>query len=143
MKVKNLLSIMGLLLIIILISYFSDYSKSLENNWNITLPKGYKELFAVDSGTSFLGDGQRYHVYSYKEELKRRELEKFSLEKNINIEKEVEKILSSLQVLNERKLNFSKKYYWYRKKGDNDIRDKLYLIYFNEDKVLHVIEEFY
>ncbi|MBU5676866.1 hypothetical protein KQI88_10595 [Alkaliphilus sp. MSJ-5] len=143
MKIKNLAVIICLLLMSTLSACSSDYSESIEINWGISLPKGYEELFSVDSGASFHGDGDRYHVFSYKEELKQSEIEKFSSEKNPYVEDEVEKILNSLQVSNEQKPDFSKEYYWYRKNGDNDSRNKLYLIYFNEDNILHVIEQFY
>jgi len=43
----------------------------------------------------------------------------------------------------EKKPDFSKEYYWYKKSGDNDLRNKLYLIYFKENNLLHIIEDFY
>lgn len=148
MKKKNLVVITCVFLMFILSACSSGYNITgyniiIEINWGISLPKSYEEIFSADSGASFHGDGERYHVFKYKEKLKQMEIGKYNSEKNNNVEDEVEEILNSLQVSNQKKPDFSKEYYWYRKNGDDDSRNKLYLIYFNEDNVLHVIEEFY
>lgn len=48
----------------------SSYSGTLEANWGISLP--FKALctqvYEKDSGSSFHGDGIRYHVFSYENE---------------------------------------------------------------------------
>ena len=48
---------------------FSDYSRVLKANWDFALPSDshYSEIYSQDSGTSFHGDGIRYHIFSYKE----------------------------------------------------------------------------
>lgn len=144
MKIKrSILVILCLFLMLIFGACSSDYNKVLETNWGILLPKGYGELSSIDSGASFHGDGYRYHVFSYKEELSQNEIEKFSSEKNVNVEKEVENILISLKVSKENRPDFSEEYYWYKKNDTKDSRNNLYLIYFTQDKMLHIIEEFY
>lgn len=143
MRNKNLVLFTCLLLMYVLSACSSDYGKIIEKNWDITLPKGYEEIVSVDSGASFQGDGERYHVFKYKEELKKEEIQRFSSRENSVVEDEVKKILNSLQVSNEERPDFSKTYYWYTQSGDDDSRDKLYLIYFNEDNLLYVVEEFY
>lgn len=140
---KTLISIICLLLIFVLSACTSGYNEAIVANWGISLPKGYRELFSTDSGKSFTGDGERYNVFGYKKALEYSDIEKFSLEKNPNIESEVEDIISSLKIPRKEKHDFSKKYYWYKKNSDSDPRNKLYMIYFVEDKKLYVIEDFY
>lgn len=144
MKVKAIIAFtICLLSMITLSACFSDYNKILESNWGILLPKGYKELYSTDSGDSFLGDGQRYHVFDYEEKLKQEEIEKFSSKKNIKVEEEAEGILIQLGVSKEKRPNFSKEYYWYKKVHYIDSRSNLYLIYVFENSMVYVIEEFY
>lgn len=47
----------------------ADYSSTLKANWGFSLPSGshYSEIYSRDSGGSFLGDGIRYHVFTYEE----------------------------------------------------------------------------
>ena len=47
-----------------------SYSSTLEANWGISLPwkARLSEIYEKDSGTSFHGDGVRYHIFSYKYE---------------------------------------------------------------------------
>ena len=45
-----------------------SYEEAMELNWGISLPGQAKltEVYAADSGSSFHGDGIRYHVFSYE-----------------------------------------------------------------------------
>ena len=58
------------ILVAICVPKAPSYSVAMEANWGISLP--YKALcsqvYAKDSGPSFLGDGVRYHVFEYKYE---------------------------------------------------------------------------
>lgn len=145
MKVKAIIAFttICLVLMITLNICFLDYNKVLESNWGILLPKGHKEIYSIDTGDSFLGDGQRYHVFGYKEKLKQEEIEKFSSKRNIKMEEEAEGILIQLGVSKEKRPDFSKEYYWYKKVHDIDSLSNLYLIYGSEDNVVYIIEEFY
>lgn len=145
MKIKVIIAFttICLLLMFTVNVCFLDYNKVLESNWGILLAKGYKEVYSTDTGDSFLGDGQRYHVFGYKEKLKQEEIEKFSSKRNIKVEEEAEGILIQLGVSKEKRPDFSKEYYWYKKVDDTDSRNNLYLIYVIEDNRVYVIEEFY
>lgn len=35
-------------------------------NWSIKLPNLYKEIYSIDSGPGFHGDGERYNIFDYK-----------------------------------------------------------------------------
>ena len=61
----------SIIIIVICISkLFPSYSYAIKSNWNISLPVKavLTEIYKKDSGTSFHGDGIRYHVFSYKYE---------------------------------------------------------------------------
>lgn len=40
----------------------NTYSNIIQANWEVELPLEYKEIYSIDSGPSFLGDGKRYHI---------------------------------------------------------------------------------
>ena len=48
----------------------SDLADTLESNWSIVLSEesGWKEIYHADSGASFNGDGERYHIVTYEQE---------------------------------------------------------------------------
>ena len=47
-----------------------DLADTLENNWGIVLSdeSGWDEIYHADSGVSFNGDGERYHIVTYEQE---------------------------------------------------------------------------
>lgn len=148
MKNRGLIVLSVFLLLVLasilgLSAYFTNYNTAIKANWGISLPRGYKESFSTDSGPSFLGDGDRYHVFNYKKGLKPRDMGKFNFGRNIELEADVEKIINSLQIPNQAKPDFSKEYYWYGKNDKDDPRDTLYIIYFMEENRVYVVEEFY
>lgn len=42
-----------------------DYTAVVELNWNLSLPESSESVYEADSGPSFHGDGERYHVLQY------------------------------------------------------------------------------
>lgn len=42
-----------------------DYTAVVEVNWALSLPESLEEIYKTDSGPSFHGDGERYHVLQY------------------------------------------------------------------------------
>jgi len=126
-----------------LISCSWSFNEAMESNWGLQIPPDYKEVFSTDSGPSFHGDGWRYNVFHYKEDLNEEELERLTFEKSTGIENIIEDILNILDVSVEERPDFTKDYYWYRKSGDRDSRNKLYLVYFDEINMLYVIQDIY
>lgn len=65
------------LIIVLIIIYFfilgnletiksSNYAKGMNENWGLDLPRGYTIIYNKNSTpTSFLGDGERYHILEY------------------------------------------------------------------------------
>lgn len=49
-------------------NYSKDYNHVIKENWNISIPSdsNYSEVYSKDAGSSFNGDGVRYHVFTYE-----------------------------------------------------------------------------
>ena len=71
MKKKVLiLSVFLIVLVLSISKLLPSYSFVIKSNWGISLPIKalLTEIYEKDSGTSSLGDGIRYHIFSYKYE---------------------------------------------------------------------------
>ena len=73
MKKPTVIAIILTLIIIFILGVyelFPTYSFIIKSNWDIDLPikAVLTETYEQDSGTSFHGDGVRYHIFSYKYE---------------------------------------------------------------------------
>lgn len=64
---KRIAAVFALLLALFLIPGCTSYASTIEKNWGLCLPDGYREVYSADSGASFHGDGVRYHVFQYEE----------------------------------------------------------------------------
>lgn len=51
-------------------NYSKDYNHVIKENWKISIPSDsdYSEVYSKDAGSSFNGDGVRYHVFTYENE---------------------------------------------------------------------------
>jgi hypothetical protein len=134
-----------LLVIVLLISVISyliiskPYTEIIQLNWDIKLPKPCKEIYAVDSGASFHGDGERYHIFEYKNEDDINLSLNWENSKNIEIELAIKKVLNNLNVSRENMPNFEDNYKYYSKtKKDSS---KIYFVFFPNIKKLYVIED--
>ena len=69
---KNLVILVGIV-IVLSIAFLSiwnlnsDYSKIIQANWDFEMPNEakYSQSYTKDSGSSFNGDGIRYHIFNY------------------------------------------------------------------------------
>ena len=146
-RVKKLLILLGsILLVIALLIVFlyvqitKPYSEIINMNWSIKLPTSYKEIYSVDSGASFHGDGERYHVFEYKNEEDINLSLNWKNNKNVAIESSTEKVLNTLNISKEEMPNFESEYKHYTKEKEDD-SSKIYLIFFTDTKKLYVIED--
>lgn len=57
--------VMLILLTLSILRFDSDYTASVNINWDLDLPASEDCLYETDSGASFHGDGLRYHVLAY------------------------------------------------------------------------------
>ena len=73
MKKKVVITVVVLIMLFVVIGFlrlFTSYAFTIKSNWDISLPVKavLTEIYEKDSGSSFHGDGVRYHVFSYKYE---------------------------------------------------------------------------
>lgn len=134
----------GLLIFTLIAGYIiiltnKPYTDIIKQNWTIELPKAEKVLYSADSGASFQGDGERYHVLQYNsnENIQLTWIET----KNKTIESEINKILENLKVSKENMPDFTSNYKYSTR--EKDFYDKLYLIYLSETNRLYVIENIF
>lgn len=75
-KKKKLISVIAVVIAVVLAAGLpmiqraagrNSYLKVIRNNWGLSLPAGCVEVYEIDSGPSFHGDGERYHVFKYRE----------------------------------------------------------------------------
>lgn len=146
---KSLKGSVIILLIIILSSVTAfifiknnePYTKIINMNWSIKLPSSYKEIYSIDSGASFQGDGQRYHILKYDGEDDLNLALNWENNKNEYMETSVQKVLNTLNVSKGNMPDFQDNYKYYTKiLKDNS---KIYLIFFTDTKKLYVIEDIY
>lgn len=107
-------------------------------NWSIKLPNSYKEIYSIDSGPSFHGDGERYNIFDYKNQEEVISPLQWEKSKNVMVESPVKRVISSLNVPKEYMPNFQEPYMYYSiKKKDSSI---IYLIFFPDIKRLYIAE---
>lgn len=118
----------------------NNYTNIIKSNWQIELPSGYKVIYSCDSGDSFLGDGQRYHVFEYKENSNIDKTLNWKSDKDINIESDVFKIISSLDTPDEYLPKFEEHYKYYYQ--TESYGSKLYIILSENKDIIYIIENF-
>ena len=91
----------------------NTYSNIIKSNWNIELPSEYIEIYSDDSGESFLGDGERYHVFKYEDNSNIDKVLDWKTGKNDSIESNVKRIISSLDIPSEYSPTFENQYKYY------------------------------
>ena len=101
-------------------SLMFGYGAVLKANWGILLPAGAREVYAQDSGESFLGDGLRYHVFSCDAGTAFDwETEEQATVFHESRRAAAEDWLSELSVPKEARPDFEKCLCWYQSKSDN------------------------
>jgi hypothetical protein len=117
------------------------YTKIIHKNWSIKLPDSYKKIYSIDSGASFHGDGERYHIFQYTNENDIKQSLNWESNKDKSIEAEVDKVLSKLNVPKEHMPEFQNNYKYYTlSKQDSS---KIYLVFISDTEKLYVIEDIY
>ena len=66
----GLLALPVLLVLSVLMIFWGsgDYVRTVQLNWELELPASEGCLYETDSGASFSGDGERYHVLAYADD---------------------------------------------------------------------------
>lgn len=125
---------------IIMIKEENRYYHIINMNWNINLPREYKEIFYIDSGESFLGDGQRYSIFQYNT------LDEINStiewkDKDDYIEDYVVDILEELEVSKEYYPDFGSDFKYYYKM--NEDKSKIYIILNSNLKKVYIAENIF
>jgi len=118
----------------------NNYDTIIYQNWSIHLPKSYQEVYSKDSGSSFLGDGERYHVFQYNKLSDIKESLVWENTRNSIMESEILKITEYLDVLDEYIPNFENEYNYFIKYENYST---IYLILIEDSKLLYIIEDIY
>ncbi len=59
------LPVLAVLLAVSFLQTAGDYMRTVNLNWELDLPTSQGCLYETDSGASFHGDGERYHILEY------------------------------------------------------------------------------
>lgn len=149
LKIGAIFTVPLIILSIIIIGflrYFDNYSYIINESWNIKIPRDYEEIYKKDSGASFNGDGQRYHIFKYEKSEKINDIVSWSdtadlyQGKNRFLEEEVTKILSSLEVPSEYYPSYQGGYmYYYEAKEDSS---RIFMLHDYNSNMLYVVEDY-
>ena len=147
-KRKWLIAVAALLVLTIVgvSKLLPSYSSTLEANWGISLPRKARltEVYQQDSGTSFHGDGVRYHVFSYIHEDYIDPMFPWSPTESptnysANTSEAAEAWLDEIDVPNEERPNYENCSSWYKSQEDNS---EIILLWDKELNRLYIIESF-
>ena len=138
-KVK--LSIFFISLIFILTGCNSN-KFTIQQNWNLELPKDSNEVYHKDTGTSFHGDGTSYTVYQTDDAASVKSMADWTTNSSPTVFTDnfpafATYCLDKLDVPSEERIDFEHCQYYYRIEEDNS---ELLLVYNSELKLLYIIE---
>ena len=132
-----------LVLLVLMIFWGSeDYTRLIRLNWELDLPASESCLYETDSGASFGGDGERYHVLEYSSDSQLQETLEQEATPISPAEEAVTAILDGLSVPADQRPDFSD-CRWFTAFRSEDARDDLYLLLNGAGTRLYVIESFF
>lgn len=117
------------------------YVRVIEANWSIKLPASYDEIYKTDSGPSFLGDGQRYHVFEVRDHNTVIDAVAWKSGPNSTIEAAIAKIIRELKVDPTYRPDFQIDYHYYTQTESD--HSTIYLVYFEVTQWLVIIEDIF
>ena len=139
--------IIGIIISILIVIYFwyTDCFNAIKINWKISIPymSLYREIYHKDSGPSFLGDGTRYHVFSYKnkkyiEKMFEWQTEEKATEYESSYLEFMKTELDRIEVPEKERPEFLKCKYWYDN-DTNDTRNEIVICWIEDENRLYVI----
>lgn len=149
---KQILSIVLVCIIVLSVAmllmwkHLTNYNITLEVNWQISIPSKahYSETYSKDSGSSFHGDGIRYHIFSYKDHSYVGEmLEWESDDKETiyysNYSNTVNVWLDTIDVPSEYRPDYSECLFWYNSQDDNS---EIIILWDRGNRTIYVVESF-
>lgn len=149
MKKKNLITVLlaiiiSLFLLFLVVVYnftkeFNNYTNIVDTNWDIQLPKNLIEFYKADSGPSFHGDGERYHVFEFENSDDFTSSIQWCHNKNLVFECNIEEILEELNIPKEFYPDFQCDYEYYFK-TDLEDSSEIYIVFIPDLNKVYVIE---
>ena len=142
--IGGLLTLPVLLVLLVLMIFWGseDYTRLIRLNWKLDLPASESCLYETDSGASFGGDGERYHVLAYVDDSGLEEALEREAEPLAPAEEAVTAILDGLSVPADQRPDYAD-CCWFTAFRPEDARDKLYLLANSAGTRLFVIESFF
>ena len=140
LSIISAITITTILSTVIMVKEHNRYYHIINSNWKINLPREYEEIYHIDSGASFHGDGARYSIFQYEN------LDEINnaiewKDKNSSIEINIVSVLRGLEVSEEYypdfKTNF--KYYYYMKEDNS----KIYIILDTNLNKVYTVEDIF
>lgn len=126
--------------------HLTDYSTALEINWGISLPSqaSLSEVYAKTSGSSFHGDGIRYHVFTYQDAASVASMLDWKTEEQETnydgaYSHAVTAWLDAIEVPAEYRTDCSDCLFWYQAQADHS---ELLVLWDRETGTLYVLESF-
>mgnify|MGYP001636790480 CR=1 FL=1 len=140
----GLLALPVLLVLSVLMIFWGseDYAQVSRVNWNLDLPAGKGCLYEADSGASFGGDGERYHVLAYADDSGLEETLTEEATPVSSAEVPVTEILDLLAVPADQRPDFSD-CRGFTAAHPTDERNRLYLLVNSAGIRLYVVECFF
>ena len=135
--IGGLLTLPALLVLLVLMIFWGseDYTRLIRLNWELDLPASESCLYETDSGASFGGDGERYHVLAYVDDSGLEEALEREAEPLAPAEEAVTAILDGLSVpADQRRFTAA---------HPTDDRNRLYLLVNSAGTRLYVVECFF
>ena len=117
-----------------------SYAQVVNLNWELDLPAEATRLYETDSGPSFHGDGERYHVLSYSSSPEAA-LEQQTVRLAVFPEEAAE-LLERLEVPEAQRPDLAD-CRWFTAEDPDDVRNRLYLGLDGGSLTLYVIESFF
>lgn len=121
----------------------SDYNSVLQANWDISLPSAakYDLIYTKDSGASFHGDGERFHIFTYLNQSPIEEMFQWKAEEDYSSYLDaVDEWLDSIEVPSEHRPNYADCLYWHNKKSDGS---EIIILWDHQQELIYVAESFF
>lgn len=125
---------------------FTDCLDIICLNWDLKLTKGSKEIYHQTSPSSFLGDGEKYHVFEYTDS-DISNLVTWQYSKNTSISSEFEDTIvliqesSNIEIPKEYLPNLNQDYKFYKAiKYDSS---KLYIVHIENTNKVYILENIF
>ena len=142
--IGGLLALPVLLVLSVLMIFLGseDYTRIIRLNWELDLPASEDCLYETDSGASFGGDGERYHVLEYSSDSQLQETLEQEATPISPAEEAVTAILDGLSVPADQRPDYAD-CRWFTAFRSEDARDELYLLANSGGTRLYVIESLF